>query len=331
MTQDQDPVSTQQVLNQTKEAMEKGQVQKARRLAWKAVKLAPDQEQPWLFLASLSSPQASIVYLRKALEINPQSQAARRGMRWAADRLRKLDAAARPRRDPLSLSFSRDQMVASKPAVLPWFVTVFVLLMVTLGWLWTPDFSFAFPSLQLTPQPTADTQDNLVKATLTYTPTLTPTATSTPSPTPTFTPTPTPQPTKTKKPPVNQKYRFPTDISANQRWIDLDLSKQRLYAYEGNKIVRKFVVSTGTWVTPTVTGTYRIYVKYRYAHMSGPGYYLPNVPYTMYFYKGYGIHGTYWHNNFGTPMSHGCVNMRTDESGWLFNWASVGTIVNIHY
>lgn len=331
MTQDQDPVSTQQVLNQTKEAMEKGQVQKARRLAWKAVKLAPDQEQPWLFLASISSPQASIVYLRKALEINPQSQAARRGMRWAADRLRKLDAAARPRRDPLSLSFSRDQMVASKPAVLPWFVTVFVLLMVTLGWLWTPDFSFAFPSLQLTPQPTADTQDNLVKATLTYTPTLTPTATSTPSPTPTFTPTPTPQPTKTKKPPVNQKSRFPTDISANQRWIDLDLSKQRLYAYEGNKIVRKFVVSTGTWVTPTVTGTYRIYVKYRYAHMSGPGYYLPNVPYTMYFYKGYGIHGTYWHNNFGTPMSHGCVNMRTDESGWLFNWASVGTIVNIHY
>lgn len=331
MTQDQDPVSTQQVLNQTKVAMEKGQVQKARRLAWKAVKLAPDQEQPWLFLASLSSPQASIVYLRKALEINPQSQAARRGMRWAADRLRKLDAAARPRRDPLPLSFSREQMVASKPAVLPWFVTVFVLLMVTVGWLWTPDFSFAFPSLQLTPQPTAATQDNLVKATLTYTPTLTPTATSTPSPTPTFTPTPTPQPTKTKKPPVNQKSRFPTDLSANQRWIDLDLSKQRVYAYEGNKIVRKFVVSTGTWMTPTVTGTYRIYVKYRYAHMSGPGYYLPNVPYTMYFYKGYGIHGTYWHNNFGTPMSHGCVNMRTDEAGWLFNWASVGTIVNIHY
>lgn len=331
MTQHQDPVSTQQVLNQTKEAMEKGQKQKARRLAWKAVKLAPDKEQPWLFLASLSSPQASIVYLRKALEINPQSQAARRGMRWAADRLRKLDAAARPQRDPLPLSFSREQMVASKPAVLPWFVTVFVLLMVTVGWLWTPDFSFAFPSLKLTPQPTAYTPDKLAKATLTYTPTLTPTATSTPSPTPTFTPTHTPQPTKTKKPPVNQKSRFPTDISANQRWIDLDLSKQRVYAYEGNKIVRKFVVSTGTWRTPTVTGTYRIYVKYRYAHMSGPGYYLPNVPYTMYFYKGYGIHGTYWHNNFGTPMSHGCVNMRTDEAGWLFNWASVGTIVNIHY
>ena len=58
---------------------------------------------------------------------------------------------------------------------------------------------------------------------------------------------------------------------------------------------------------------------------------LPNVPYTMYFYKGYGIHGTYWHHNFGHPMSHGCVNMRTSDAAWLFNWASVGTPVVTHY
>jgi lipoprotein-anchoring transpeptidase ErfK/SrfK len=64
--------------------------------------------------------------------------------------------------------------------------------------------------------------------------------------------------------------------------------------------------------------------------MTGPGYYLPNVPYTMYFYGGYGLHGTYWHNNFGTPMSHGCVNLSTADSGWLFDWASVGTVVNVH-
>jgi lipoprotein-anchoring transpeptidase ErfK/SrfK len=64
--------------------------------------------------------------------------------------------------------------------------------------------------------------------------------------------------------------------------------------------------------------------------MSGPGYYLPGVPYTMYFYKGYGLHGTYWHSNFGTPMSHGCVNLKTEDAGWLYNWASIGTIVNIH-
>jgi len=60
-------------------------------------------------------------------------------------------------------------------------------------------------------------------------------------------------------------------------------------------------------------------------------YYLPDVPYTMYFYDGYGIHGTYWHDNFGTPMSHGCVNMRTSEAAWLFDFADVGTLVNVHY
>jgi lipoprotein-anchoring transpeptidase ErfK/SrfK len=50
----------------------------------------------------------------------------------------------------------------------------------------------------------------------------------------------------------------------------------------------------------------------------------------MYFYKSYGIHGTYWHHNFGHPMSHGCVNMYTPDAEWMYYWASVGTLVNIH-
>ena len=115
------------------------------------------------------------------------------------------------------------------------------------------------------------------------------------------------------------------------RWIDVNLSTQSVYAYEGDTVVNSFVVSTGTWLTPTVTGQYKIWIKLRSANMSGPGYFLPNVPYIMYFYKGYGLHGTYWHNNFGTPMSHGCVNLRTSDAEWLFNWASVGTVVNVHY
>jgi len=90
-------------------------------------------------------------------------------------------------------------------------------------------------------------------------------------------------------------------------------------------------VSTGTRWYPTIVGTYKIYVKYNSTLMSGPGYYLPNVPYVMYFYRGYGIHGTYWHSNFGVPMSHGCVNMRTADAQWLFNWAPVGTRVVTHY
>jgi lipoprotein-anchoring transpeptidase ErfK/SrfK len=115
------------------------------------------------------------------------------------------------------------------------------------------------------------------------------------------------------------------------RWIDVDLTNQMLYAYQGDTVVNSFLVSTGTWLHPTVVGQYNIYVKYRSAPMSGPGYYLPDVPYIMYFYGDYGLHGTYWHNNFGTPMSHGCVNLRTDEAAWLYSWASVGTLVNIHY
>jgi lipoprotein-anchoring transpeptidase ErfK/SrfK len=115
------------------------------------------------------------------------------------------------------------------------------------------------------------------------------------------------------------------------RWIDVDLSAQRLTAYEGNTAVRSTLVSTGRSVTPTPTGQYRIYVKYGSKDMAGPGYYMPNVPHVMFFYRGYSIHGTYWHSNFGQQMSHGCVNLPTSEAQWLYGWASVGTLVNVHY
>lgn len=169
----------------------------------------------------------------------------------------------------------------------------------------------------------------------TFTPTPTPTPTFTPTPTltptPTWTPTPTHTPTPTSTPtPTPRPTKVPADRSASGKWIEVDLSKQRLYAHEGQETVLTAVVSTGTRYYPTVTGRFRIYLKYRSAPMSGPGYYLPNVPYTMYFYGSYAIHGTYWHNNFGRPMSHGCVNMKTPEARWLFNWAPKGTLVVVH-
>lgn len=122
-----------------------------------------------------------------------------------------------------------------------------------------------------------------------------------------------------------------TTGNGGAHWIDVNLSEQRLYAYEGDTLVNSFVVSTGTWQTPTVTGSYKIWIKLRSAAMSGPGYYLPDVPYIMYFYKGYGLHGTYWHNNFGTPMSHGCVNLTIPDAEWVYNFTNVGTVVNVHY
>ena len=144
------------------------------------------------------------------------------------------------------------------------------------------------------------------------------------------TPTPLAPPTSayvqaSPKPPAQ------APVGNGVRWIDINLSEQRLYAYEGDILQTSFLASTGTWATPTVTGTFQIWNKTRIQDMSGPGYYLPDVPYVMYFYKDYGIHGTYWHNNFGTPMSHGCVNLTIPDSEWLFNWAYVGMTVRVHY
>lgn len=111
--------------------------------------------------------------------------------------------------------------------------------------------------------------------------------------------------------------------------ILVSLSHQRIYAYENGLLAHSHLASTGLLDTPTVLGDYSVYVKYTADDMSGPGYFLPQVPYTMYFYQGYAIHGTYWHNSFGRPMSHGCVNLPTHEAQWFFNWAEVGTPVRV--
>jgi lipoprotein-anchoring transpeptidase ErfK/SrfK len=112
------------------------------------------------------------------------------------------------------------------------------------------------------------------------------------------------------------------------KWVEVLLEEQRLVAWDDGRMVRSVLVSTGTRKTPTPRGTFRIYRKYDKQRMSGPGYDLPNVPWVMYFRRGgYALHGTYWHNNFGRPMSHGCVNLPIGEAAWLYQWAPNGTVV----
>jgi lipoprotein-anchoring transpeptidase ErfK/SrfK len=118
--------------------------------------------------------------------------------------------------------------------------------------------------------------------------------------------------------------------ASGKKWIEIDLSKQRLAARQGNKVIKAFPISSGTARTPTPRGTFRIYAKYRKIRMRGPGYNLPNVPHSMFFLGGYAIHGTYWHSNFGTPMSHGCVNLSKKNAAWLYKWAPRGTKVKVH-
>jgi lipoprotein-anchoring transpeptidase ErfK/SrfK len=376
-----DPEIFRTTLLNAQQALQRGDRRVARRLAEKAAALAPDSEEPWLILAAVASPHASVKYLEQALRINPQSQRANKGMQWAVERLRQEQlensgkdgaytpilgdtAVTEPRTQPHVQDLPTQAVARSVPPSKPlpsrslaryrWpFLTLFlVAICITMAWAFWPGTASPVQAFLHAPRTTSVIGSILAQVikptnTLTSTPTFTPTATFTPTSTftptatstetptatetstPTATPLPTdteiPSPTKTPKPVVN------TDGGSGVRWIDVSLSKQMLYAYEGNTIVRSFLVSTGVSQFPTVTGQYHIYIKYLSTTMHGADYYLPNVPYTMYFYKSYGIHGTYWHHNFGHPMSHGCVNMYTPDAEWLYYWASVGTLVNVHY
>ncbi|MGH7997971.1 MAG: L,D-transpeptidase [Brasilonema sp.] len=114
---------------------------------------------------------------------------------------------------------------------------------------------------------------------------------------------------------------------SDQRWIQIDLSDQRLIAWEGNTPVYTVIISTGKKSNPTPTGVFQIQSKHKSARMQGEDYDIPNVPHTMYYSGSYAIHGAYWHKKFGTPISHGCVNVAPKRAKWLFNWASIGTPV----
>jgi hypothetical protein len=115
-----------------------------------------------------------------------------------------------------------------------------------------------------------------------------------------------------------------TTTPNENKHIYVDLSTQKLHAYEDKIEFMQAYVSTGRWGR-TPVGNWNIWIKLRSTRMSGGSgndyYNLPNVPYTMFFFGDFGIHGAYWHNNFGHTMSHGCVNMRIVDAKKLFEWA----------
>ncbi len=345
-----------QAIRKAKHALNLGERGEARRWAQIAARLSPDRDEPWLILASVSSPEASVEYLKRAQSINPHSEKVKAGMAWAQTRLREKQASTKP--SPKNLvdpQINKQSFIQFQSSPILWGILLVIVMFIGSFWGWNTQF---IPKRDLTPPksiPISENQFDKETRTPTSTPTATetPLPTSTPLPTETPIPSPTPPPTATptkvirgekknkpKKQVKTAKHvknvsapsvvHRPVKVGNNERWVDIDLSAQRAYAYVGDEMMKGFIISTGTWQHPTVTGIFHVYVKYRAADMSGPGYYLPDVPYVMYFYKDYGLHGTYWHHNFGTPMSHGCVNFSTPDSAWLYNFASLGTVVNIH-
>lgn len=117
-----------------------------------------------------------------------------------------------------------------------------------------------------------------------------------------------------------------TNSSGEEKWIEVSLIDQKIRAWEGERVVMEYPISSGKWA-PTPKGTFHIWYKTRSQKMEGGSqalgtyYYLPNVPHNMFFYQGYAIHGAYWHNNFGNPMSHGCVNEPLANAAQIFDWA----------
>lgn len=124
--------------------------------------------------------------------------------------------------------------------------------------------------------------------------------------------------------------------TTSSKQIIVDRSEQKLYAYEGDNLFIELAISTGLALTPTPRGTFTIFKKTPSRYMQGPLpgladqqiYDLPGVPWNLYFTEGGAvIHGAYWHNSFGTPYSHGCVNVPTDKARLIYNWADLGTKV----
>jgi uncharacterized protein YraI len=125
-------------------------------------------------------------------------------------------------------------------------------------------------------------------------------------------------------------------MSSGEKWVEVNLSTQYMTVWQGSTRVTGTYVSTGRPGYDTPTGTFRTWLRYLSQNMSGcilgECYYVPNVPHVQYFtYQGHAFHGAYWHNNFGTVMSHGCVNLPLPFAEWFYYWFPNGSRVVIHY
>lgn len=134
---------------------------------------------------------------------------------------------------------------------------------------------------------------------------------------------------------IGDEEHDPKTSPPSDQKILVDRSEQMLYAYEGEKLFMETSISTGLELTPTPRGTFNIFKKTPSRYMQGPipdisdqHYDLPGVPWNMYFTaQGAVIHGAYWHEKFGEPWSHGCVNLSPSEARKLYQWAEVGATV----
>jgi len=130
---------------------------------------------------------------------------------------------------------------------------------------------------------------------------------------------------------VDGTKRMPKWAVDGERWLDVSIAKQALLAYDGTKAVYATLVSTGeagledpATSRSTVRGAFRIFVKHLTTTMAstvvGEEFELKDIPYVQYFSEGYALHAAYWHDDFGIPRSHGCINLSPADAKWLFQF-----------
>lgn len=131
---------------------------------------------------------------------------------------------------------------------------------------------------------------------------------------------------------IPRRTSFPSFATGDRKWVDVSVKEQSLVAYVGRRPVYATLVSTGRsgmadpeTTDATVRGSFMIYQKEVSATMDGDedradSFNLHDVPFVQYFHKGYALHGTYWHDDFGKARSHGCVNLAPADAAWLFEW-----------
>jgi len=342
-----------QAIQNAYKALQSGDKRSARRWAERAAQLAPNHEEPWLILAAVASPHASLAYLERALKINPDSIRASTGLSWAQDRLRSQTPAIQQTPHPppqATLAQKRALRRRRTNSTTLWMLIgslmamILVVFLVAATWLaWPGHFSsveaFIARSTVVsapaaistpTPEPTPSSSSTFT-ATATGTKTPRPTYTSTPTRTSTPIPTRTPTRKPTKKPTAN-----PPANGAKR--IVVSISQQHLYAYQGSVLVYSFVASTGR-SNGTLTGNFKILDKIPNAYSAPWGFYMPD--WMGIYWAGAdlenGIHAlpvltngqTIWGNEIGKPITYGCVVLQTADEKKLFNWANIGTPVQI--
>ena len=315
------------LLEQGKVLLARGRKDRARRLLTAALDVEPNNIEAWLAMADASeSPDERVRCLARALVLDPDNAEARNAL-WDA----REGPTGRATRG--SRRFRSIDLVPAPVRSLPrWAQVILVVGLFAVGLGSggliaakgsTESFWSAFLPPTLTPTVTQTPTATLTPTqTETHTVTQTPTDTATPTATQTrtFTPTSTSTPTETFTP-TSTHTSTPTSTPTPEKWIDVNLTTQMLVAYEGDVPLMSTKISSGSAEFPTIKGTYYIFLKLIEQDMSGDGYSTSDVPFVMYFHDSYSLHGAYWHNDFGRPRSHGCVNLPLPEAEWLYYWS----------